>query len=130
LDDVDWSSRPHTPQKVANKTSAKVEREICALRKKLQTQGALGFTGALTIHDALQGSDVPEPLPSVRTIGRILHRHGFLDRRRRIRRAAPPAGWYLQGLAQGQVDVDCFDVIEDLRLENFGLIQIFTAKAL
>jgi hypothetical protein len=127
---VDWSSRPHTPQKVANKTSAKVEREICALRKKLETHSALGFTGALTIHDALQGSDVPDPVPSVRTIGRILHRHGFLDRRRRIRPAAPPAGWYLQGLAQGLVDVDCFDVIEDLRLENFGLIQIFTAKAL
>jgi hypothetical protein len=67
LDAVDWSSRPHTPQKLANKTSAKVEREICALRKKLETQGALGFTGALTIHDALQGSNVPEPLPSVRT---------------------------------------------------------------
>jgi hypothetical protein len=33
-------------------------------------------------------------------------------------------------LAQGLVDVDCFDVIEDLRLESFGLIQIFTAKAL
>src|SRR5258706_263225 len=43
---------------------------------------------------------------------------------------APPAGWYLPGLAQGLVDVDCFDVIEDLRLENFGLIQIFTTKAL
>src|ERR1035441_6389023 len=99
---VDWSSRPHTPQKVANKTSAKVEREICALRKKLETQSALGFTGALTIHDALQGSDVPGQVPSVRTIGRILHRHGFLDRRRRIRHAAPPAGWYLQGLAQGR----------------------------
>jgi transposase len=130
LEAVDWSSRPHTPQKVANKTSAKVEREICALRKELETQGALGFTGALTIHDALQESDVPEPLPSVRTIGRILHRHGLLDRRRRIRHAAPPAGWYLPSLAQGLVDVDCFDVIEDLRLENFGLIQIFTAKAL
>src|ERR1039458_1923 len=85
LEVVDWSSRPHTPQKGANKPSAKVEREICALRKKFETHSALGFTGALTIHDALQGSDVPDPVPSVRTIGRILHRHGFLDRRRRTR---------------------------------------------
>src|ERR1035441_2842827 len=63
---VDWSSRPHTPQKVANKTSAKVEREICVLRKQLETQSALGFIGALAIHDALQGSDVAETVRSVR----------------------------------------------------------------
>jgi hypothetical protein len=130
LDAVDWRSRPHTPLIVVNKTPAKLEREICSLRKKLETQGALGFTGALTIHDALQGTDSSHAVPSVRTIGRILHRHGFMDRRRRVRQAAPPAGWYLPALAQGLVDVDCFDVVEDLRLDSFGLLQVFTAKAL
>jgi hypothetical protein len=34
-----------------------------------------------------------------------------MDRPRRRRNAAPPAGWYLPGLAQKSVDVDCFDVI-------------------
>ena len=130
LANVDWSARSHLPRKIANKTAAKVEREICALRKKLETEGALGFIGALTIHDALQAAGGADSVPSVRTIGRILQRHGFLDRRRRTRHAAPPAGWYLPGLRQGLVDVDCFDVIEDLRLEAFGLVQIFTAKAL
>ena len=130
LEAVDWRSRPHVPLAVVNKTPAPLEREICALRQKLETQSALGFTGARTIHDALHGSVGSDPVPSVRTIGRILQRQGFLDRHHRIRHAAPPAGWYLPALAQGLADVDCFDVVEDLRLDNFGLLQVFTAKAL
>ena len=39
------------------------------------------------------------PLPSVRTIGRILERRGALDGRRRVRRPAPPPGWYLPDVA-------------------------------
>jgi len=53
-----------------------------------------------------------------------------MDRPRRRRDAAPPAGWYLPGLAQKSVDVDCFDVIEDLRMDSFGLFQVFTARSL
>ncbi len=130
LPQVDWRSRPHRARTVVNKTSTAVERKICALRQKLARQGALGFIGALTLHQALQGAAGSARIPSVRTIGRILRRHGFMDRRRRLRHAAPPAGWYLPGLAQGLVDVDAFDVVEDLGLDNFGLIQIFTSKTL
>ena len=127
---VDWSERSHVPRRIANKTPAETERRICALRKELQSQGALGFSGAQSIHQVLQGREDVGLIPSVRTIGRILRREGFLDRPRRIRNAAPPAGWYLPGLADHTVDVDCFDVIEDLRMDGVGLLQVFTARAL
>ena len=127
---VDWSERSHVAHHIANKTAADIERRICALRKELESKAALGFSGAQSIHEALRGGKDVEPIPSVRTIGRILRREGFLDRARRIRHAAPPAGWYLPGLAERRVDVDCFDVIEDLRMDGVGLFQVFTARTL
>lgn len=130
LHEVDWSDRSHTPQKHANKTAAHIERKICAVRKKLEKEGALGFSGALSIHQVLQHTNTLRSVPSVRTIGRILKRRGLLDRPRRIRNAAPPAGWYLPGLADRLVDMDCFDVIEDLGMDRFGLFQVFTARTL
>jgi len=66
----------------------------------------------------------------VRTIGRILRRNGLLDYHHRIRRVAPPPGWYLPAVAQRLAEIDAFDVIEDLRMEGFGLFQVFTARAL
>src|SRR5437868_5973533 len=127
---ADWSGRSHVAHTVANKTPADVEEKICALREELESSAALGFSGAQSIHEALQGSEDPVAKPSVRTIGRILRRKGFLDRPRRIRNAAPPAGWYLSGLAGRSADLDCFDVIEDLRMDGFGLLQVFTARTL
>jgi len=130
LGGVDWSVRSHAAHCIANKTAAEMERKICTLRKELERKGALGFSGALSIHEALEGLDRSEPIPSVRTIGRILRREGLLDRPRRIRNAAPPAGWYLLGLAERSADLDCFDVIEDLGMEGLGLFQVFTARTL
>src|SRR5258706_3931953 len=130
LENVDWSDHSNIPQRIANKTAAHVERKICRIRKTLEKDGALGFSGALSIHEALQGSKEVRSIPSVRTIGRILQRQGFLDRQRRIRNASPPAGWYLPGLAGRSVDLDCFDVVEDLRMDGFGLFQVFTARTL
>ena len=127
---VDWSERSHVAHRIANKTSADMERKICVLRKELESKGALGFSGAQSIHEVLQGRPEVGHLPSVHTIGRILRREGFLDRARRIRNAAPPAGWYLPGLAERRVDVDCFDVIEDLRMDGVGLFQVFTTRTL
>ena len=127
LEAVNWSERSHLAHTIANRTSPEVEQKICVLRKQLESSGALGFSGAQSIHEALQGS---QDKPSVRTIGRILRRRGFLDKPRRIRSAAPPAGWYLPELAGRSVDLDCFDVIEDLRMEGFGLLQVFTARTL
>jgi hypothetical protein len=100
------------------------------MRRQLETTGPLGFVGAQAIHEALQQNvELPE-LPSVRTIGRILRRQGLLDSQRRVRRASPPAGWYLPGLAQQRAELDSFDVVEDLRMENLGLFQLFTTRSL
>jgi transposase-like protein len=130
LASVDWRARSHAPRGVANKTDAALEREICALRKRLATESTLGFVGAQAIHEALLGQPQLPTVPSERTIGRILRRNGLLDARQRVRRAAPPPAWYLPAAAQQLAEIDSFDVIEDLRMEGFGLFQVFTARAL
>lgn len=130
LKEIDWSSRSKTAHQIANKTSAGLEQEVCLMRKQLETTGALGFIGAQAIHDALREHTASPALPSVRTIGRILRRQGLLDGQRRVRRLAPPPGWYLPGVAQQLAELDSFDVVEDLRMENLGLFQLFTTRAL
>jgi hypothetical protein len=130
LHEVDWGSRSKTAHQVANKTSAGLEQEVCLVRKQLETTGALGFVGAQAIQDALRERAGLSALPSVRTIGRILRRRGLLDGQRRVRRAAPPPGWYLPDVAQQLAELDSFDVVEDLRIENLGLFQLFTTRAL
>lgn len=130
LPEVDWSNRSKTAHHIANKTSARLEQEVCLVRQQLKTIGALGFVGAQAIQDALRERAGGAALPSVRTIGRILRRQGLLDGRRRMRRAAPPPGWYLPGVAQQLAELDSFDVVEDLRMENVGLFQLFTTRAL
>src|SRR6266581_8305809 len=130
LRSVDWKSRSHAPRGIANRTAVGLEREICTLRRQLAASSALGFIGAQAIHEALLGQSPFTVLPSVRTIGRILGRNGLLDYHHRIRRSAPPPGWYLPAAAQQLAEIDCFDVIEDLRMEGFGLFQVFTVRAL
>ncbi len=130
LANVDWKAGSHAPKAVANKTQVPLENEVCALRKQLATGSALGFVGAQAIRDALQDQSQYPRVPSVRTIGRILRRNGLLDGQQRIRRAAPPPGWYLPAVAQQLAEIESFDVIEDLRMEGLGLFQVFTARAL
>ena len=129
LPTVEWANRSRAPQRVANKTEASLERRICALRKELEKESALGFRGAEVIAEQLREQGLG-PVPSVRTIGRILARQGLLDARGRVRRPAPAPGWYLPDLHGGGVELDSFDVIEDLPLEGFGLCQVFTTRAL
>jgi hypothetical protein len=129
LREADLHDRPKTPHQIANKTDAALEQRICALRHELQKQSALGFRGAQAIAGQLVAEGIT-PVPSVRTIGRILARHGLLDAQARIRRTAPPPGWYLPAVREGRAELDSFDVIEDLPLEGFGLCQVFTGRAL
>ena len=63
-------------------------------------------------------------------IGRILERRGALDRRRRVRRPPPPRGWYLPTVAQGDTELDSFDVITGLPLPNGTELEVLTGTAL
>jgi hypothetical protein len=129
LERVDWSDRSHAPLRQGRQISNPLQRRILALRQELRG-GALGFIGAQAIADALAAAQPKARQPSLRTIGRILKRHGALDAVRRVRRAAPPAGWYLPDVASGGAELDAFDVIEDLPLEAGPRLDVFTTRAL
>src|SRR5215213_3294501 len=81
------------PARVANKTAVALERQICAVRQALAVESALGFCGAQAVAEELKAQDV-EQVPSVRTINRILARHGLQDAHARAPEAPVP-GWYL-----------------------------------
>jgi hypothetical protein len=129
LDRVDWSNQSNAPRAHGRQTKTSVQRRVLALRRELR-QSDLGFVGAQAIQDALRAECPHRRLPSLRTIGRILKRHGALDAVRRVRRSAPPAGWYLPEVAAGTAELDAFDVIEDLPLEGGPRLDVLTTRAL
>ena len=112
LDRVDWSDRPHDPQRPPHKSEERVEKRVLELRQELK-QSALGEYGAASIHAAL-AEEGQQPLPCERTIHRILQRHGALDSQRRRRRPAPPLGWYLCGVVAGREELDQTDIVSGL----------------
>lgn len=129
LDDVDWADRSSAPHCVANRTVAEIEARVLTCRQQLAgPDNPLGFVGPQAIWESLtrEGTRVPTP----RTIARILKRHGVLDRRARRRFTPPPPGWYLPGLASGRAELDAFDLIEGLRIEDYGVIDVLTGVSL
>ena len=129
LDRVDFSDHRPGPRMGANRTSQQTEDLVLEIRRELKENSPLGEFGATAIHRELVASQ-QNPVPSVRTIGRILERRGALDGKYRIRRPAPPLGWYLPDVADGQAELDSFDFIEDLLLEGGPLCDILTAISL
>lgn len=124
LDRVSWddlSTQPHEPSRIPRR----IETRVLSLRRKLQ-KSVLGEVGAAAIHRELQAAAVT-PCPSVRTIGRILERHGVLDGRRRVRRPPPPKGWYLPAVASQSAEIDSFDTIEGLAIRRGTHLCILTA---
>src|SRR4051795_6845630 len=117
LDRVDWSDRPDGPPRPVNRSTAELEDLVLITRRELKDTSDLGEFGAAAIRRALVARGVP-PLPPIRTIGRILERRGALDGRRRVRRPAPPPGWYLPDLADRRVELDSFDIVEGLVLRG------------
>lgn len=129
LDRVDWSDRPPGLRTSPRRTSPAVELSILELRRELRVESVLGEYGAEAIQRSLIERGCHE-VPGVRTIGRVLQRHGALDRRGRVRRASPPPGWHLPLVARGESELDLFDVIEDFKIERGPLLDVFTGVSL
>lgn len=110
LEAVDWRDLPRS-RHTGSRTAATTEELVVATRLTLRGSD-LGEYGAAAIRRELEGRhDLPGPLPSVRTIGRILARRGELPVRR-PRRPAPPPGWYLPEVAAHRAELDSFDAID------------------
>jgi hypothetical protein len=127
LDRVDFSDRAPGCPRGWNRTPAAVEQRIVELRKSLREDSILGEYGARAIQAALKTEIATAP--SVASINRVLAHHGLQDAARRIRRPAPPKGWYLPEVAAGRAEVDCFDFIEDLKIAEGPLVNALTAKS-
>jgi transposase len=125
LDRIDLSDRK--PGRASNRMAVEVEQRIAELRIELN-KSVLGEYGARAIAAALH-AEMAAP-PSVATINRVLGRLGLQDAARRIRRPAPPKGWYLPDVVAGRAEVDCFDFIVELKISNGPWIDVLTAKSL
>jgi transposase-like protein len=130
LDRVDWGDRPDRPHRTT-RTDPEVEALVLLVRRELRETSVLGEYGARAIHaDLRDRPGIGEPVPSVRTIGRILERHGALDHRRRRSAPPPPAGWYLPDVRDWKEELDSFDTIEGLRLRAGPELTVLTGISL
>ena len=127
LDRVDWRDRPRIPRRV-HRTPPEVEELVEATRSRLRTESDLGEYGAAAIRRDLLARGLPAP--AVRTIGRILERRGLVARPRRRRGTPPPPGWYLPVVAQRQAELDSFDTISGLRIQEGPFVEVLTAVSL
>jgi transposase len=127
LDRVEWSDRSCAPHKT-RRTEAPLEERILQARREL-AQGDLGAVGADAIRQALLASDLVK-VPSVRTINRILRRRGALDGRQRVRRPAPPRGWYLPDLASAKAELDQVDIVEGLVIKGGPQVEVLNCVSL
>lgn len=126
LDRAGFSSAQ--PGRAWNRTATQLESRILEVRQELRERSVLGEYGARAIEAELKAQQAV--VPSLATINRVLARHGAVDRARRLRRPAPPRGWYLPAVAAGQAELDSFDWIEDLKIAAGPLVQVLTGVAL
>src|SRR4051812_858077 len=129
LDRVDWSDRPDGPHRPVNRSTAELEDLVLTTRRELKDTSDLGEFGAAAIRRALVDRGAT-PLPTIRTLGRILERRGALDGRRRVRRPAPPPGWYLPDLADRRAELDSFDIVEGLVIKGGTPVEVLNGIAL
>ncbi len=128
LDRVVWTDQSHVPKRTG-RTDLAVEQLVLQLRRWLKEKSVLGEYGAVAIARELEARSV-QSRPSVRTIGRILQRHGVLDGRCRIRRPPPPRGWYLPEVAASEAELDSFDTIEGLAILGGPHLTVLTGISL
>ena len=129
LNRADFTGRRPGRRQAVNRSAPDVENLVLSLRRELKDTSDLGEFGAQAIHATLEARGV-HPLPSVRTIGRILERRGVLNGRRRVRRPAPPPGWYLPDLAACKAELDSFDIVEGLVIKDGPQVEILNATSL
>lgn len=113
LDRADLADRPGGCPVGPRRTASQLEDLVVSTRVALKTDSDLGEYGAAAVRDRLVELGVVA-VPSVRTVNRIFERRGVLDASRRVRRPAPPPGWYLPDLAAREVELDSFDIVEGL----------------
>ncbi|SRR5712691_580164 len=113
VDRMDLHDRPSGCPTGFGKAAAKLEDLVVATRADLKANSDLGEYGAAAVRRRLLELGVQD-VPSLRTLGRIFERRGVLDALRRVRRPAPPPGWYLPDLAGRKVELDSFDIVEGL----------------
>ncbi|TMD30826.1 MAG: hypothetical protein E6I94_04025 [Chloroflexi bacterium] len=130
LDKVDWADRSSLPLH-RTRTRGELEDLVLDVRRWLREESTLGEYGPAAIRRELEArSDLPGPLPALRTIARILDRRGVLDARQRVRRPAPPAGWYLPDVRERAAELDSFDVISGLQLKGGVDFDVLTGISL
>ena len=129
LDRVDWSDRPAGPRQPANRMARKVEDRVLTIRRNLREQSDLGEFGAAAIRRELLERGRAE-VPSLATVNRILQRRGALDCRYRVRRPAPPPGWYLPEVAAASAEVDLFDIVSGLLIQAGPEVEILNTISL
>lgn len=129
LDRVDFAAKPPGRTRPVNRTSQELEDLVLTLRVELKDRSDLGEFGSRAIRDALKARGIA-PLPSTRTVGRILERRGALDGRRRTRRPAPPAGWYLPDLAARRAELDSSDIVEGLIIKGGPHVEVLNSASL
>jgi hypothetical protein len=128
LDRVNWDDQAPIAQLI-HRTDRATEDMILMLRQELKDVSDLGEYGARAIHAALSARG-HDHLPAVRTIGRILERRGAFDGRRRIRRPAPPRGWYVPEVARHRAELDTFDFVQGLVIQGGFDVEVLTSTAL
>lgn len=112
-----------------NRKEPALEQRILQMRAQLREHSVLGEYGADAIERTLREDRTSVPV-SRATINRVLKRHGATDAHGRVRRPAPPKGWYLPPVAAGWAEVDSFDFIEDLKIAAGPLVNVLTGKSL
>ena len=125
---MDWHDRSHAP-KAPHRTEAVIEDLVLTVRAELEQVSDLGFHGAEAIHEARKGRKI-DPLPSIRTIHRVLERRGTLDGQKRTRRPAPPPGWHLPEVASKRRELDSFDVVEGLVIKDGPQVEVLNGISL
>jgi len=129
LDRVNWHDRPAGPRHAPRRTAPELEALVLTVRQELRTTSDLGEYGAAAIRRELLARGVT-PVPAVRTINRILDRHGVFDAPRRMRHRPPPRGWYLPDVAAGQAELDEVDIISGLVIKGGPEVEVLTLTAL